>query len=79
MITIKLAFTVVFGIHFNFLIVLPIQLKTCRSKSFSHLQGEICGPEKLCQSEALRVKARLIDIRRAVSPGLCFLTYIKDF
>ena len=29
-----LVLMIVFGIHCNFLIVLPIQLKTCRSNSF---------------------------------------------
>ena len=34
---------IVFGIHSNFFIVLPIQLKT---SVFSILQGKMCAPEK---------------------------------
>ena len=33
---------IVFGIHFNFMIVLPIRLKTCRSIFFFFLQGKMC-------------------------------------
>ena len=35
---------IVFGIHWNFFIVLPIRLKTCRSNGV-FLQGRMCAPE----------------------------------
>ena len=41
-----LVFMIVLGIHCNFLIDLPICLKTCRSNFFFFLQGKMCAPEK---------------------------------
>ena len=42
--TITLVFTVIFRIHYNFFIVLPIRLKV--STFFSFLQGKTCVPKK---------------------------------
>ena len=46
---------IVFGIHCNFLIVLPIQLKTCRSNVFSLLllftRRDLGTTQFLCQDK----------------------------
>ena len=43
---------IVFEIHCNFFIALPIQLKTCRSNGF-FLLGKICAPKKSGKPEVL--------------------------
>ena len=36
---------IAFGVHCNLLVVLPIRLKTCKSKGFFQ-QNKMCKPEK---------------------------------
>ena len=60
-------FMIVYGIHCNFFIVLPIRLKTCRSNGF--LQGKMSAPKKSGASQ------RFCTPERARSP----LVYFKTF
>ena len=51
-ITSRLMFITVFGILFNFFIVLPILLKTCRTDGLLLLQDKMCAPEKSSASQS---------------------------
>ena len=55
-------FMIVFGIHCNFLIVLPIRLKTYRSNVLFFLQGKICAPKNQAHNLS-RSGKRYIGIR----------------
>ena len=62
---------IVFGIHCNFLIVLPTQLKTCRSNGSFFFARQNVGAQKIGHlSEVLRDQARSIGIGFAILPGL---------
>ena len=64
---------VVFGIHSNFLLVLPIRLKPCRSNGFLFFTRQNVRARKIgCVSEVLRARERSIGIGHghAICPGL---------
>ena len=63
---------IVFEIHCNFFIVLPIRLKTCRSKEFFKIFYKANKRARKIGrvSEVLHAQARPIDIGRAICPGL---------
>ena len=57
---------IVFRIHCNFSIVLPIPLKTCRSNVFLFFTKQNVRPQKTRRvSEVLRARTRPIDIVQA--------------
>ena len=68
-ITNTLVFTIVFWIHYKFLIALPIWLKICRSV-FSLLKKLNLHARKCKCSEVLCAQARPIGIRHPVCPSL---------
>ena len=59
---------IVFGIHCNFFIVLPIQPKTCSSNVFFFFTRENVLAGKLEASQRLDLSE--IGIGRAICPGL---------
>ena len=62
---------IVFRIHCNFFIVLPIRLKACRSNGFFFFKRQNVHARKIGRmSEALRAGVCLIGIGRAICPGL---------
>ena len=62
---------IVFGIHCNFFIGLPIQLKTCRSSVFFFFARLNVRARKIGRvSEVFRTRACLIGIGHAICPGL---------
>ena len=73
-----LVFTISFGTHYNFFIVLPIRLQICRSNDFSFLQGKICIQEKSGASQVLRARARPIGIGAVIRPGLSTYTKLPE-
>ena len=73
---------IVFGIHCNFFIVLPIRLETCRSNIFLFFtrllpfkQTKNIRSTRLFGgvSEELRARAHPTGIGRTICPGLLFL------
>ena len=60
-------FMIVFGIHFIFLIDLPIRVKTCRSNVFLLFYKAKWGQPKYWARPA-----RPIGIERAICPGLYY-------
>ena len=61
----------VFGIYSNFLIVLSIRLKTCRSNVFFLFTGQNVRSRKIGRvSEVLLTQAHPTGIGRAICPGL---------
>ena len=64
---------VVFGIHSNFLLVLPIRLKPCRSNGFLFFTRQNMRARKIGRvSEVLRARERstVIGHGHAICPGL---------
>ena len=61
---------IVFGIHCNFFIFLPIRLKTCRSNNLLFLQGKMKKRKIGRVSEVLRAQARPIGMGWAICPSL---------
>ena len=58
-------------IHSNFLIVLPIRLKTCRLNGFLFFTRQNVRTQKIVRiSEVLRVQVRPIGTGQAICPGL---------
>ena len=56
---------VVFRIHSNFFIVLPIRLKTCRSNGiFVFLQGKLCSPESVSGVQFVQVCIYVLSVLR---------------
>ena len=65
---------IVFGIDCNFLIVLPIALKTCRSMVFFFFTRQKERARNIGRlSEVLLARARPIGIGRTICPGLLVL------
>ena len=61
---------IVFGIQYNFFIVLPIPMKTCRSNVFFFFAKPNVHARKIKRvSEVLRAGTRPIGIGRAIFPG----------
>ena len=58
-----MVFPILFGIEFNFFIVLPMGLKICKSNVYSLSQGKTCAPEKLGTAQNFREPrpARLVS------------------
>ena len=58
-----LVFRIVFGIHYNFFVFSPIELKICRSNEFSFSQGKMYVPKKssaslrFCATECIRCRS----------------------
>ena len=62
---------IVFGIHCNFFIVLPIPLKTCKYNGFLFSKKQNVHAQKIGRvSEVLRAWARPIAIGHAIFSGL---------
>ena len=67
------AIMIVFGIHCNFFIDLPIRLKTCRSDVLFPFDKAKCKRPK--NRVRLRGFPRPIDMGHAIFPGLILLHY----
>ena len=73
--TSAMVFTIVFGIHYNFFVALPIYLFPISSDFFSH--GKTCTSEKLGPSQRFGGLVRQIDIEHAICPGPVQLKSLK--